>query len=295
MDLHRGSFEQVIDWNDPSIAWEGRGLDRGLRGIAFQGDSVYLAASDELFVYDRHFKLQTSFRNPYLKHCHETFISGHALYLTSTGFDSVLEFDVVAQRFVRGWCLRHEPAGSRGSWAIPWRRPHPALRCRLFDPEASDGPAAGDTWHLNSVTAAAGCLFVSGTGERTVAKITGNEVSRYATIPTGSHNARPYRKGVIFNDTNAGAVRITDRNGRVLATFPVVHYPPEELLYSSLPKDHARQAFGRGLCTTGDLVIGGSSPATISVYDVARHRLLKTVNLSMDVRNAIHGLELWPF
>ena len=56
VDLLSGASEQVIDWNDASISWEGRGADRGLRGIAFSGDEVYLAASDEIFVYDRAFR-----------------------------------------------------------------------------------------------------------------------------------------------------------------------------------------------------------------------------------------------
>ncbi len=52
VDLLGGGFEQVIDWNEASISWEGRGADRGLRGIAFHEDRVLLAASDEIFVYD---------------------------------------------------------------------------------------------------------------------------------------------------------------------------------------------------------------------------------------------------
>jgi hypothetical protein len=42
------------------------------------------------------------------------------------------------------------------------------------------------------------------------------------------------------------------------------------------------------------LVAGGSSPSTISVYDLRRGRSVMRVNLSMDVRNAVHGLAVWP-
>ena len=76
VDLHTGHFDQVIDWNDRSISWEGRGGDRGLRGIAFHQGKVYIAASDEVFVYNRQFELLESYRNKYLKHCHEIFIAG---------------------------------------------------------------------------------------------------------------------------------------------------------------------------------------------------------------------------
>src|SRR5689334_12383292 len=89
VDLATGESEQVIDWNDSSISWDGRGADRGLRGIAFHDDLVYLAASDEIFVYNREFAPVGSHRNRYLKHCHEIAVAGDRLYATSTGYDSV--------------------------------------------------------------------------------------------------------------------------------------------------------------------------------------------------------------
>jgi len=44
-----------------------------------------------------------------------------------------------------------------------------------------------------------------------------------------------------------------------------------------------------------DLVAVGSSPSTISIFDLANKKRLASVNLSMDIRNAIHGLEVWPY
>ncbi len=63
IDLERSEHSQVIDWNDESIGWEGRGADRGLRGIAFHDEVIYMAASDEIFVYDQKFNLIESYRN----------------------------------------------------------------------------------------------------------------------------------------------------------------------------------------------------------------------------------------
>ncbi len=77
---------------------------------------------------------------------------------------------------------------------------------------------------------------------------------------------------------------------------PVERYDERKLSNSSLPKDHARQAFGRGLCDLGGgLIAGGSSPATVTVYDLNTSSVVKSINLTMDVRNAVHGLEVWPF
>ncbi len=54
--------------------------------------------------------------------------------------------------------------------------------------------------------------------------------------------------------------------------------------------------FARGLCVLSNTVVaGGSSPSTVSLYDLAANCRLLSVNLSMDVRNAIHGLACWPY
>ena len=62
IDLTRKRARQVIDWNAMNIDWRGRGLDRGLRGIAFDGARVFIAASDELFVYNPQFEQLSSHR-----------------------------------------------------------------------------------------------------------------------------------------------------------------------------------------------------------------------------------------
>ena len=71
IDLDAREVRQALDWNATGIDWQGRGWDRGLRGIAFDGETVYIAASDELFAYTPDFRPIGSWRNPYLKHCHE--------------------------------------------------------------------------------------------------------------------------------------------------------------------------------------------------------------------------------
>ena len=58
IDLEKQRAKQTIDWNTADIDWQGRGWDRGLRGIAFDGDRVFIAASDELFEYDKSFNLK---------------------------------------------------------------------------------------------------------------------------------------------------------------------------------------------------------------------------------------------
>ena len=77
----------------------------------------------------------------------------------------------------------------------------------------------------------------------------------------------------------------------------VPHYPDEQLLNRDMDTSEvARQGFARGLCVLSDSVVaGGSSPSTVSVYDLCGNERLLSVNITMDVRNAIHGLAIWPY
>ena len=43
------------------------------------------------------------------------------------------------------------------------------------------------------------------------------------------------------------------------------------------------------------MVVGGSSPSTVTVYDIDNAAVIARATLTMDVRNAIHGLEIWPY
>lgn len=291
-DLANNEIEQVLDWNDSSIDWEGRGGDRGLRGIAFYGGDVYLAASDEIFIFGRDFRRQGSFRNPYLKHCHEILAAGDSLFMASTGFDSVLEYDLVSRRFVRGYCLRFNEL-----WRIRRKLDlRPRATFTVFDPQSPEGPTQGDTCHVNNVFVQDGDLYVSGTGLGNIWRIRDGRLERYAHIPYGSHNARPFRDGVLLNHTRTDRIAFLSRRGRLRAKLPLPRYAPGQLLNADLPNDLARQAFARGLAVVNeDLIVGGSSPATVTAYRLDPPAILKSVNVSLDVRNAVHGLEVWPF
>ena len=292
VDLPSGHRELLKDWDDPAISWEGRGADRGLRGIAFYDGLILLAASDELYIFDRWFNIVDSYRNPYLRHCHEIHRDNETLWLTSTGFDSVLGFDLRGGRFSIAY---HVEATYPNRRARRVRRP-PAYSARVFDPHRSDGPHLGDSIHLNAVWTHEGALLSSGTGLRHIVAIVDSQVSRFARVPRGTHNAHPFRDGILINHTATNRIAFLSRRGRVRKSFPIKVYPEWELTHASIPADHARQAFGRGLCTWNDrVVIGGSSPATVSAFDFDTGELLARVNLTMDVRNAIHGLEVWPF
>lgn len=83
VDFETEECLQRVDWNTGEIDFEGRGADRGLRGIELDGDDIYIAASDELFCSGRNFRIKRSFRNNYLNHCHEICRMDRTLFLTS--------------------------------------------------------------------------------------------------------------------------------------------------------------------------------------------------------------------
>lgn len=281
LDLERRRAAQPIDWNTAGIDWQGRGWDRGLRGIAFDGERVFIAASDELFAWSPEFRPLGSWRCAFLRHCHEIARVGRRLFLTSTAYDSVLGFDLDTLRFDWGLHIAQAEDG--------------ALLGTPFDPSSTQGPAPENRLHLNMVSGDDRGLFVSGLRGTGLIHFDGKRLKRLVTLPAGTHNAQPWGDGVLFNDTEADVVRwLKPERNRV---FRVPRYPEEELTHTDLDDSRiARQAFGRGLCAIDDeRVAAGSSPSTITVHNFGTMRSEVSVNLSMDLRNAIHGLEVWPF
>ncbi len=282
IDFDQRTSEQVLDWNTGEIDWDGRGADRGLRGIEFDGDDIYIAASDELFCYDRNFELQHSKRNRYLKHCHEICRMERTLYVTSTGFDSLLAYDLDKRAFVWGFHLQK----TGGDWSG-----------FTFDPRDQHGPAPVNEQHINMVHVDRQGIFLSGLRTGALLHIShDNKVSEVCSLPKGTHNARPFNNGVIFNDTASDHVRFVSRDQPQRA-FPIRQYDPADIQFAGIDDSKiARQGFGRGLCIYEDrILIGGSSPSTISMYDPHSGQAIGSVNLTMDIRNAIHGLEVWPY
>lgn len=278
VDLDRGSVTLKLDWNRADIDFSGRGGDRGLRGIAFHGEHILVAANAQLLILDRDFRLVDAFTNPFLRHCHEICVAQDRVFLTATGFDSILSLDLKSKRFVHGWHL-----GVQGD----------ALTIRSYDPTSTAGPPEGHHLHLNSVSAAAGGLYFSGLHTPGLLHSDGKTVRLAAPLPQGTHNAQMLGEGILYNDTVGD--QVCYRRGAAIVELPVPEFPAGQILnLERFASAVARPRFARGLCVVGEgLVAGGSSPSTISLYDVAGRARILDLNLSMDVRNAIHGLAVW--
>ncbi len=282
VDYEKQEVVQHIDWNHSGIDFEGRGADRGLRGIALNGDEIYVAASDELFCYDRSFAIQNAHKNRYLKHCHEICRMDQSIFLTSTGFDSLLVFDMDRIEYVWGFHLIRQ----YDQWAG-----------HTFDPRSGMGPQPVNDYHINMVHVDSTGIYLSGLHTNALLHINSKmEVSEVCSLPAGAHNAQPYRDGILVNDTDSDCVRYVDGDGNDIA-FKIVTYDEADIDFAGIDDSKvARQGFGRGLCPVGErFVAGGSSPSTISLYDIKANQKVGSVNVTMDIRNAIHGLEVWPY
>jgi len=249
IDFESQTGEQHVDWNTSSIDFEGRGADRGLRGITFDGDDIYVAASDELFCYDRNFEVKHSYRNRYLKHCHEIVRMGRRIFVTSTGFDSLLSFNLDTKSF---------------DWGFRLLKQYEQWDGFTFDPQTGTGPRPENDFHINSVHVDDSGVYLSGFA--------------------------------LFNDTASDHVRYVPRDGGQQA-YEIVTYDESDIELAGIDDSKvARQGFGRGLCVVDDrFIAAGSSPSTITLYDTHSKQRVGSVNLSMDIRNAIHGLEVWPY
>jgi hypothetical protein len=280
LDLAGGRGAHVLDWKRPAIDWSGHGGGRGLRGLAVDGERVFIAGADELYCFTPDFELVGVHGCPYLGQAQAVACFEGRVYVVSAAYDAVLALDRDSGRFDWGLQIADDEGGLRG---MP------------FDPGGALGPSASDRLRLNSLYCDPRGLFVAGARTQGLLHFDGRRIVRLVTLPEGVHDARPWRDGVLFNDTEAEAVRfLTPEANRV---FAVPRYP-ESALQPGTFEDSvlARQAYARGLCVLKDgLFVSGASPLTVSLHDLETMKTTLRINLSTDVRQSIHTLATWPF
>jgi hypothetical protein len=283
LDLEKQSVLHTLDWDTPDIEWHGAGGGRGLRGIAFDADKTYIAASNRLLACTPDLKVVKSWPCRYLMHCHEIAIWKRTLYLTSSGFDSILGFDLDAEEF---------------HWAMHVQSKSFRFKGSRFDPQSDDGPLALNKLHLNSVFCNHDGMYLSGLNSGGMLHFNGKAINMAVELPKNSRNTQPFRDGVLFNDTDAGALRYTGRGeGEEDRAMLVPEHNDDKVEHTDAIREGvAELGFARGLCVLSDnLVAGGSSPATVAIHDLAANETLGSVNLSQDARHAIHSIAEWPY
>jgi hypothetical protein len=283
IDLEDQSAWQVFDWATPDIEWHGYGADRGLRGIAFDRDRIYVAASNRLLALTPAFQLIDSWQNSYLKYCQEIAVWQRTLYLASSGYDSVLGFDLDNHDF---------------NWALHVKSRQHKFGGTVFDPAGEDGPLLVEKLELNSLYCNEHGMYIAGGKTEGMLHFNGETLNMAVQLPSQTSNVRPFRDGVLFNDNDHDVLRYSGRGegqeDRAMAMPPVERSALAQL--EAVDDGIVRLGFARGLCALTDrLVAGGSSPSTLSLYDLAANKSLGTVQLSNDARSTIHSIAAWPF
>ena len=254
VDLDEERVYQPVDW-------QGNGGEHGLRGVAFHRERVFVVADDELFEYNPNFELIASYRNPYLKDCNAICVHKHHLFITSTAFDSLLAFNLRRNIFDMALMLKTDGQN---------------LSIDKFNPNGDDGPLPMNKLHINNVFCEKGGMYLSGQKTEGLLLYNGKRIGISATLPTGANDARPYRSGIVFNDSANNHFRYATRSGEDDCAF--------------------RQSSGRGLCVVSDTVIAaGASPTSVALYDLEQKKMTKAVNISDDSRTSIHSLAVWPY
>lgn len=279
VDLELREVRQELNWDDSSIDFAGDGGDRGLRGIEIVGDRIFVASSRAIHIFDWRFRLQQSVSSPCLGQAHEIVFREGFLWVTSTAFDSVLALNTQTLRFEFGLQIR-AVAGE--------------VEAAPFDPER-ESITRGDTLHLNSIALQGQDIVISGLRWPHAFRIKDGNLETDRALPLGTHNVLPTPWGWAFNDSARDQVVV--ERGQETEAYAVPRYPISELDgLDTANGPLARAGFARGLVLADDgVLIGGSSPSTVTAWDLGAKRAVASIRISRDVRQAVHGLALWPF
>lgn len=282
IDLEARTVDVVAEADRRLAGRPDRDRHAGLRGIAFSDGKVFIATGDELVAYSPDFRRVGSWRNSYLDDCRGLAVWERRLFVASAGCDAILGFDLDRMEF---------------DWALQVASRNFRFQPRMFDPRKEDGPLLLDKLGLRDVHCTPGGMYVTGLRTGGMLLFNGREIQMAVELPVGSRDARPFRDGVLFNECEAGLLRYSSRSGAEDRAFRVPAYPDDSLTHAAPGHGAAlRQGLASGLAVLSDaLVAGGSSPATISVYDLPRNARALSVNLTMDVRSHIHSIAAWPY
>lgn len=283
LDLDAKRVLRTLDRDSIDIDWTGVSGGRGLRGIATDNDVVYVASGSELHALTPTLAAVDSWQCPFLLDAHGMFVWKRMLYVTSATYDSILGFDLDKRQF---------------TWAMNIARRGSKFAAASFDPRGDEGPLPLDKLHINAIHCNQHGMYLSGLRTGGMLHFNGTEVRMAVELPANSRDAQPFRDGVIFNDTDAGALRYTGRGDGSEDRAMSIAEVPEDSLSNAEAFDEGvvKNGFARGLCVVSDSVVaGGSSPATVSLYDLVSNQTIGSVQLARDARESLHSIATWPF
>lgn len=283
LDLDARAPLRSMEYSESEIDWTGSTGGRGLRGAAFDGDTVYVATGAEILALTPKLSIVDTISSPYLLSLQGLCVYERMLYAVSATYDSVLGYDLDRKVF---------------TWAINIARRGNRFGVSSFDPAGEQGPLPLNGLHLQSVYCDQGGMYLSGLKSGGLLHFNGKDIRMAVELPANARDARPFRNGVIFNDSDASALRYTGRgDGQEDRAFRTRRRDTASLSHvESIEDGIIQNGFARGLCVLSDRVVAaGSSPARINLYDLAENDVLGSVDMTVDARETLYTIASWPF
>lgn len=259
-----------------------RGGERGLRGICVLPDRILVADSAGFTELDKNtYKIKRSHSNrDYFKSIHEICFNDGFLWVTSTAHDAVakldLDFNVIDFWQLEGEDLEHSK--------------------RLIGKQSisAEEKTEDDKYHINSLFVNDNKVLVSGLSTPLYEIDTMKEACKIPTLKAHGysvhsfiHNFYKYDDLTIANLTSFQAIGISKNN----SDFNVYQIPKTKNVTYHVDSI-ASSDWNRGLARKDNLLLIGSSPARIVIYDLETNKFIKQIQLEKDIRHAIHGLEI---
>ena len=261
-----------------------RGGIRGGRGLAADGDTLYVAHGSGVLHFDSSWQPLAEIGHPWCGNVHDIAVHEARLWVCSTANDALAAFDP-AGRLTDLVDLRPAAGlagdGSRFAAALDYRDPagYPLAESNLLHANGVAFGADGAPLVSLGRSEAEGDerrrgLIARADGRGAVLPVTDD-------VPVPIHNVLPLADGTVVTlDTGAGELRILGADGTAHGSWAVA--PP------------APYGFLRGLCPTGDglLLIGERN--RLLLVDLSVACLIREFTLSPSPREAVYAIAPLP-
>lgn len=308
IDLNKKTYKTVLEWNDPNINWDGRGGDRGLRGIVNYQDLIIVSSGKQILFLNKEYEITDKLTSHLFGDIHEMFVQNEILYITSTQYDLIVLLNLKTKKIEKAYHIKPKLKQKYKKQDIFNKKLFAFKRKLLytssliwpfknqFDFEIiSDiekykptDTTIDQSIHINSIQVNEHGIFFTGTKYNFVFQIKNDELKKDAIIPFGTHNVIPYKEGYIMNYTVGGKVFFTTKKGRITKKYNIEH--PKNI-DSADNNSNARPGWNRGLVINDNRIFIGNSPASINIIDL-NNGCSEIIQMDSNVRNTIHGLTL---
>ena len=328
---HHG-FVYVVDWDKkklihrfqpppPRLKKLGpRGGSRGFRGITFVGDLCYVANHDSIFAYDSDWRLVNTISHPQFADIHEIEAVGDSIWVTSAGIDAVLKVTSSGE-IVEGHYLGELAPEARSELGIGGRQVDHGADCREQLSEIGSHVA-----HPNGLCLSGGRVYVTLYSPGAIISFDPLDLIWRDDRMYGVHSGRIAQGGRLLYvaasfqsefqgidlPTGEPAFRVSplgDRRDerallgpiRDLLHRPIFWHLPTTFLLKRSPSvvrkllPSARPGWTRGIAVLDeDYILGGSSPATISLINTRSGSIEGQFQLEKEIRHSVFAIAVDP-